>query len=291
MSTTDATANQVVAPPLPDWATAFGQDQYGYFADFTIRTGDKYHEFVSQRMRWIPPGTFLMGSPENEPGRFENERQHEVEITTGYWLANTACSQKMWKAVMGNDPSHFPGEKLPVEQVSFNDVLEFLAAVNRLLPSLQLALPTEAQWEHACRCGRDAEPFSFGRHLTTDQANYNGNYPLEGSEKGVYRKRTVNVDQFIPNNWGLFQMHGNVWEWCQDWYAEYNESNSPQHDPQGPSSGSERVLRGGSWVSDARSARSAARSRVVPDVRINFFGFRCLSSASQVSERASASEE
>ena len=197
----------------PPWASAVGVDEFGLYADFRI-------EGVTQRMRWIPPGEFLMGSPEDEPERVDNERRHEVVLTHGFWLAETACTQALWEAVMGKNPSRFKGPERPVENVSWDDVQGFIARLNERVPGLELRLPTEAEWEYACRAGTQT-PFWFGDNITPEQANYDGNYPYAGGKKGLYREQTVEVKALPANGWGLYQMHGNVWEWCADWFGEY----------------------------------------------------------------------
>ncbi len=297
MSATLASPFKQTRPPA--WADGWGQDEFGYYAEFGINTGPNYWDFVTQRMRWVPPGTFMMGSPADEPDRDDNELLHEVTITSGYWLADTACRQELWQAVMGNNPSHFQGdaitvdetpgdemqseatrpnsvhaEKLPVEQVSYEDTETFFQKVSQLKPQLKLQLPTEAQWEYACRAGTTS-PFSFGRNITTTQANYDGNYPYDGAEKREYRRSTIACDALPPNPWGLFQMHGNVWEWCSDWYGDFS---SDTNDPAGPDSGSDRVIRGGSWYGNAPGLRSACRYGFEPGFRYDFLGFRCVSS-------------
>lgn len=273
----------VLASPFTDalppaWASGWGQDEYGYYADFSIDSGDQYWEFITQRMRWIPPGTYLMGSPDDEPERIDNETLHTVTLTRGYWLADTACTQELWEAVMGSNPSRFPGPQRPVEKVSYKDVSDFPGRVNELVPGLNLALPTEAQWEYACRAGTTT-PFNTGDQLTTDQANYNGNYPYNSGPQGEYREETVDVRTFSPNHWGLYQMHGNVWEWCRDWQDAY--SDAEQRDPTGPATGSNRALRGGSWINNARLVRSGYRSWYEPGGRSGSLGVRCLSSVSE----------
>lgn len=271
----------------PTWASGYGQDRYGYFAEFSISTGPHYWQFIKQRLRWIPEGSFTMGSPqeevEGEEGRGNNEIPHEVSFAHGFWLSDTACTQEIWKAVTGENPSHFKNEEdsiqeLPVENVSFDDVQAFLTQLNeRIGKEATFSLPTEAQWEYACRAGTNT-PFSFGKSISTDQANFNGDYPYADSAKGEFRKRTVAVKSFPCNSWGLYQMHGNVWEWCSDWYAEYSQDNLG--DPQGPDSGSLRVFRGGGWFINARGVRSACRDWNNPRYRVNTLGFRLLSSAS-----------
>ena len=251
-------------PPL-SWATSHGFDQYGLYADIVIAG-------VTQRMRYILPGSFLMGSPEDEPEGTDREHQHEVTLTRGYWLADTACTQELWTAVMGGNPSGFKGEKdLPVEKVTWKDCVRFVETVNKKHPGLGLRLPTEAQWEYACRAGTGT-PFSFGKTITTDQVNYNGKHPYTNSPKGEYRKKTAPVKELPSNQWGLHQMHGNVWEWCADWFGDYDVNDSI--DPTGPKKGGIPVLRGGSWIYGGGSVRSAIRSGMDPGSRYGSAGFR-----------------
>ena len=242
----------------PKWADAIGRDHWGLYADFNF-------EEVTQRLRWIPPGRFLMGSPTNEAQRFDRESQYRVTITQGYWLAETACTQSLWQVVMKKNPSHFKGDKRPVEQVSWNDVKMFLDKLNDGLPELKLRLPTEAEWEYACRAGTTTA-FAFGDRLSPEFANYNGNYPYAHGEKGEFREETIAVDKLYRNAWGLYQMHGNVWEWCEDWYGDYPAE--PVENPLGPDQGVSRVLRGGLGL------RSASHFGDVPGRRGVYFGFR-----------------
>ena len=249
----------------PAWASDAGQDQYGRYADLNVKG-------VTQRFRWIEAGTFLMGSQPNEPQRQANETQHEVTLSKGYWLADTACTQALWQVVMGNNPAYFKDNtNNPVEQVSWNDVQAFIQKLNSMVSGLAACLPTEAEWEYACRAGTTT-PFAFGNSISPSQANYDGNYPYAGGQKGEYRQKTVPVKSFSPNAWGLYQMHGNVWEWCQDWYDAY--PTQAVTDPQGAASGSSRVLRGGSWNNNAQFLRSADRYNITSGVRYRSFGFR-----------------
>ena len=251
------------------WACAYGEDRIGLWQAFEIAG-------VRQVMRWIAPEEFLMGSPESEPERFDNERLHRVVLTEGFWLADTACTQALWAAVMGANPSQYKDDPHnPVEQVSWLDITdEFLPKLNAMAPGLQLKLPTEAQWEYACRAGTTT-PFSFGEQITTDQANYDGNYPYAGGEKGEYREKTVPVKALPANPWGLYQMHGNVWEWCVDEYAQFpgeQVENPVVHQAQ--KEGSQRILRGGCWSTHGRNSRSASRGMRSPDAQHDGVGFR-----------------
>jgi formylglycine-generating enzyme required for sulfatase activity len=248
----------------PAWAHHFGRDEYGLYADFKIKG-------VTQRMRWIMPGEFLMGSPESEPERRSDEDQHEVILTQGFWLADTACTQSLWQAVMSDNPSRFKGADLPVENVSWEDCRIFIGKLNETIPSLDLSLPTEAQWEYACRAGTTT-PFHFGETIATDQADFNGHYPYNDGPKGEYREKTVPVKTFPCNAWGVYEMHGNVWEWCADRYGAYPKE--AVIDPIGPHEGNTRVLRGGSWIDNGWSVRSAGRYWLAPTFRSGPDGLR-----------------
>ncbi len=255
-------------PPLFPAATAvaWGEDTFGLWQAFELSG-------VRQVMRWIVPGQFLMGSPADELQRFEDELQHPVTLSQGFWLAESACSQALWKAVMGENPSGFSNDpQHPVNSVSWNDCQAFITKANTLLPvEWSLRLPSEAEWEYACRAGSQSA-FSWGDSLTTDQANFDGNRPYADSAKGEYRKQVLPVLSFRPNALGLYQMHGNVWEWCADWRDDYPEGKAVN--PVGPSDGRGRVLRGGSWFDSGRFLRSAQRFASTPDDRFHGRGLR-----------------
>jgi formylglycine-generating enzyme required for sulfatase activity len=162
--------------PYP-WVSSYGEDLYGIWCAFTV------HD-VMYRLRWIDPGEFLMGSPEDEVERRKSEKQHRVILTSGYWLGETACTQGLWQAVMGDNPSDFKGsDMLPVDSVSWDDCVGFIKEVNMMVPGIELRLPWEAEWEYACRAGTTT-PFHFGENITTDQVNYDGNFPYAGGRKG-----------------------------------------------------------------------------------------------------------
>jgi formylglycine-generating enzyme required for sulfatase activity len=250
----------------PEWTRnfRFGKDEYGFYGDFTYKG-------VTQRMRWIMPGEFMMGSPASEPERYDDENLHRVIFTQGFWMAETACPQVLWRAVMDDNPSDFKKDDLPVENVSWNDCQTFIVKLNEAIPGLSVHLPTEAQWEYACRAG-STTPFHFGETITTDQANFDGNYPYSNGPKGENRGQTVPVKSFPCNAWGLYEMHGNVYEWCADWYAPYPQTTSV--DPLGSGEGESRVLRGGSWFGRGRLVRSADRNGSFPAVRDDRCGLR-----------------
>jgi formylglycine-generating enzyme required for sulfatase activity len=178
--------------------------------------------------------------------------------------------QAQWQAVMGNNPSHFKGADRPVEHLSWDDCQAFCAKVSQLVGK-QFRLPTESEWEYACRAGTTT-PFYFGETIGTDQANYDGNHIYGRGKQGVYRQQATPVGSFPANAWGLFDMHGNVFEWCQDWYGPYPESDIK--DPQIDNDGETRVLRGGSWYGSPDGCRSACRYGFAPDDRNGIFGCR-----------------
>ena len=205
----------------------------------------RFTNSLGQEFVYIKPGTFWMGSPSDEPERDNDETRHKVTLTKGFYLQTTEVTQGQWERVMGNDPSYFKdcGADCPVENVSWEDIQEFIRKLNRE-EGKKYRLPTEAEWEYACRAGTET-PFSFGKCLSTDQANYDGNYPMPGCGKGAYREKPAPVKSFAPNAWGLYDMHGNVYEWCEDWLGVY--PSGAVTDPEGPSNASVRVLRGGGW--------------------------------------------
>jgi len=253
----------------------------------------------------IPAGTFTMGSPASEVNRDSDETQHQVtlsafkmskyEITvaqfkafvdaTGYvtdadkgtggfdgsviWTGSVFEFKAgvNWKCDINGKPRPVSEYNHPVIHVSWSDAVAFAEWMG-------CRLPTEAEWEYAARAGTTT-PFNTGNNLTTAQANYDGNYPYNNNPKGISREKTMPVGSFAPNAWGLYDMHGNVWEWCSDWYGAY--STSPQTNPKGPASGSGRVGRGGCWYIDARYCRSALRGDYYPASRYDYVGFRLVS--------------
>jgi formylglycine-generating enzyme required for sulfatase activity len=237
-------------------------------------------------MKFVPiaAGSFMMGSylsPEEvvekyggEVAYFKDEHpRHDVKLSKAFYLQTTEVTQRQWKRVMGNNPSSFKdcGEDCPVEEVSWDDAQEFLKKLNQMDGTNEYRLPTGAEWEYACRAGTSTA-FNTGYCIPTYQANYNGYYPGQGCPKGEYRRKTVGVGSFEPNAWGLHDMHGNVWEWCQDWHGEY--PGGDVIDPKGPSTGVQRVLRGGSWSCFAWGVRSADRNGYFPGGRSLNLGFR-----------------
>lgn len=220
---------------------------------------------IGMRFAHIPPGAFMMGSPSHEEGRSsKDETQHRVTLTTGFHMGVTEVTQGQWKAVMGSNsnPSDSKncGDDCPVENVSWEDCQEFIRRLNQKEGTDRYRLPTEAEWEYACRAG------------TTGP--YAGDLDSMGWYGRNSGKTTHPVGQKRPNAWGLYDMHGNVWEWVHDWYGKDYYVNSPSTDPKGPSGGSSRVIRGGSWRDVARHCRSAIRSPGDLGFGYNILGFR-----------------
>ena len=239
----------------------------------------------------IPAGEFTMGSPASEIGRQNDETQHQVCLSSFYmskYAVTVAEFRKfveatgyrtdaekdddtenwrhgMWETLRPkNEKNH------PVVYVSWNDAVAYCKWMTKR-GGKTYRLPTEAEREYACRAGTTT-PFNTGDNLTTDQANYDGSHPYNNNPKGVYRKNTVPVNSFAPNTWGLYNMHGNVQEWCSDWYGDY--SAGTVKNPNGTTIGSERVSRGGYWDTFAEDCRSAIRSSGIPECRCDWVGFR-----------------
>ena len=227
-------------------------------------------------MIYCAPGEFMMGSPESEDGR-NGKPQHRVTLTKGFWLGKYEVTQEQWQSVMGDHPSEFEGDRNPVENISWEDCQKFIQKINSRL-NCGARLPTEAEWEYACRAGTTTAYF-WGNALNGDKANCDGSYPCGTMKKGPYLEKTTPVGRYGANAWGFADMHGNVCEWCNDWYGRDYYRNSHLVDPQGPTAGDLRVLRGGSWDSLARRCRSANRSGNSPGNRDSRCGFRLCCSA------------
>ena len=232
---------------------------------------------------WVPSGEFTMGSPDAETPKYYDEKpQHGVTVSKGFWLGKYEVTQGQWKKVMGSNPAWFNlGDDYPVEVVSWKDCQDFITRLETLSPGNDFSLPTEAQWEYACR-GGTGTTFYTGACIAADHANYDGNFPYSDCPSGEYRNQTAPVGSFSPNAFGLYDMAGNVWEWCQDWYDVSYYANSPRVDPLCENSKSaKRVIRGGSWLNWAKSCRSAYRSKAGSDFQYYSVGFRLVRLASQ----------
>ncbi len=297
----------------PVWADAWGDDRFGLWAELAVETR---HGSARQRLRWIPPGRFLMGSPEDEPRRWDDEGpQHEVTLAAGFWLFDTPCTQALWQAVMGENPSQFRSPDRPVERVSWNDVQTFLERINDLVPGLGLSLPSEAQWEYACRAGTQAALYTGPIEILGANnapaldpiAWYGGNSGVgfdlaEGEDSSAWPEKqhphtqagTRIVGLKAPNRWGLYDMLGNVDEWCPDpWHESYDGApedgsawQQPEADP-----GARRVIRGGSCYAHARLVRSACRGGRAPGRRDGALGFRCARAQATGAEPRSGAAE
>ena len=240
---------------------------------------------------WIKGGTFTMGSPANEQARNSDEVQHRVTVS-GFYMGIQEVTQREYEAVMGANPSNFKGPNLPVENLSWFDAVEYCNKRSQregLTPAYTISgsgnsrtvtwnrsangyrLPTEAEWEYACRAGTTTA-FETGNSITVNKANFNGAMPYNANETGEFRRTTTNVGSLPANSWGLFDMHGNVWEWCWDLYGQY--ASGAQTDPNGASTGDYRVMRGGSWNSAARLIRAASRKNYPAYSQLSDLGFR-----------------
>ena len=257
-------AHMLAGPGRPAWATSYERDAYGLYAEFSIAG-------VVQRLRWIPAGTFTLGSPVDEPNRDEDEPQIQgVTLTKGVWCADSECTQALWKTLMGGNPSRFAqasdSADRPVERVSWNDVQGFLKALAEKLPAgAYPRLPSEAEWEYACRGGGSGPFTTVNGNLDVRKLETQAWFGLHDGTRGVRRRE--------PNRFGLFDMHGNVWEWCQDKYGSYSAAETI--DPVGRQEET-YVARGGSWADSNKQLRAANRLAVRADLRTLYVGFRFL---------------
>ena len=241
---------------------------------------------LSLQMLWCPPGAFHMGSPENEKSRDFDEVLREVTLTHGFWLGKHEVTQGQWEKVMGTNPSHFKGSQLPVEKVSWDEANAFCEKLTehertagRLRKDQAYQLPTEAQWEYACRAGTKTawsfgdSPSGLSKYVNFSDKKSN----LQGADKEYDDgfEFTAPVASYSANAWGFHEMHGNVFEWCKDWYGKHTPV--AVHNPVGPSIGKERIFRGGSWALPSVFTRSARRDKNQPILKSGFLGFRlCL---------------
>jgi formylglycine-generating enzyme required for sulfatase activity len=277
-------------------------------ADTNVVTAPRFYRAFAQQvptnvvttnMVWIPPGTFVMGSPASEAERYSDETQHTVSLTQGFYMGKYAVTQGEYLALMGSNPSLCttqdwngnpipPDLNRPVERVSWDDAMNYCVhlaqqeqAAGRLPVGWVYRLPTESEWEYACRAGTTTA-FNFGSAIHGGMANFYDYHEYDASIGEIYvanpavprLPRTTTVGSYQPNAWGLYDMHGNVWEWCRDWYDTYPTGSVT--DPQGPPSGAGagRVVRGGDWGADGGYCRSAFRFDVTPSFRGGDVGFR-----------------
>ncbi len=264
MTNPDLQTQHPMIPHFPPvWAEVFGEDDCGIFAECSV----KDVRFV---WRWMCPGPFKMGSPEDEEGRWSVEGpQHDVILTRGFWLGETPVTQAQWQAVMGDNPSRFKGDQRPVEQVTWPESRDFATKLNALLPGLHAALPTEAQWEYACRAGTQSA-FYDGSACTQPEGDDPALDKLGWFDKNSGGE-THEVKLKAANAWGLHDMHGHVWDWCRDAWDEkaYAKRGKTTLDPETKEDDESavRVVRGGSWDFRARDCRAAFRFGIRPGDR------------------------
>ncbi|NER01617.1 MAG: formylglycine-generating enzyme family protein [Okeania sp. SIO3C4] len=240
---------------------------------------------IKLEMVYIPGGSFIMGSPENEAQRYHWESpQHKVTLQP-FYMSKYPITQKQYQAIMGNNPSYLKGwftGNRPVEQVSWNDATKFCQKLSQKTGKIY-RLPSESQWEYACRAGTTT-PFYFGETITSELVNYDGKHPYGNATKGKYRGKTTDVGTFPPNAFGLYDMHGNVLEWCQDvWHSNYNGAPTDGSAWETGGDSNRRLLRGGSWNNDSWVCRSARRGSSYADGFDNYRGFRIVSSSPVIS--------
>jgi formylglycine-generating enzyme required for sulfatase activity len=245
---------------------------------------------IGMELTLIPSGSFIMGSPRGEAERDDKEERHDVSITKPFYLGEHEVTQAQYSEVMGDNKSTFKEKDNPVENVEWIKAKLFCERLSARAAEKKAGrtyrLPTEAEWEYACRAGATTA-FHFGDSLSSAQANFNGNYPAGSGSKGNYLRKPTKVGSYEPNALGLYDMHGNVAEWCADWYDPDYYLDSPDEDPLGPplgvvptnftNNGKQNffvAVRGGCWVDDGRACRSAYRFRAMPNTRYQLIGFR-----------------
>ncbi|MGH9833554.1 MAG: formylglycine-generating enzyme family protein [Blastocatellia bacterium] len=249
--------------------------------------GDE-REVAGVKLRWCPPGRFLMGSPPDEPEHRPDETQVEVRLTKGFWMGKYEVTQGQWKRLVGEFPGKQPtgeGDDFPLVEVNYAEAEDFCKRLTEqghksgaLPKDWEFRLPTEAQWEYACRAGTTTAT-SFGNTFTSKQANFLGNTPYNGAEEGPSLKRATPVGSYPTNAWGLHDMHGNVFEWCRDWYHSQlpggaDPDLSPRQGTANRDGTFSRVRRGGAWNDDGKYLRAAFRLRYEPERRSDHIGFR-----------------
>jgi formylglycine-generating enzyme required for sulfatase activity len=281
------------APPTPPLAQSVFTPKPKRIVQPSRSLPKQLSNTIGMKFVLIPAGTFIMGSPPDEVGRGADEGpQHEVTITRPFYLSIYPVTQSHFQQVMRSNPSHFcrsgrgkelcadiDPQTLPVERVTWGNAVVFCRKVAEWPEEKRLGhkyrLPTEAEWEYACR-GDSLQPFHLGLSLSSTLANFDGNYPYSGAPRGPFLKRTSPVGSYPPSPQGLFDLHGNVWEWCADWYGEHYYAESPAENPPGPATGDRRVVRGGCWSSPGNNCRTAYRGKLEPGDHLYRVGFRVL---------------
>lgn len=234
----------------------------------TIELGNE----VNMVVIFIPAGEFEMGSPVSELKRDEDEGQHHVKLTKPFYIGKFEVTQLQYRVLMNENNSKFGGDKFPVENVNWYEAGRFLKKLSDKT-GMKFRLPTEAEWEYACRAGTTTA-FNTGTTLDSDWANYDARKAYADGLIGVYLDRTTEVGSYPPNAFGLYDMHGNVWEWCNDIYDKDYYKVTALNDPEGPQEGRSKVIRGGSWNDHAYKCRSADRNKRWPEANQPIIGFR-----------------
>jgi formylglycine-generating enzyme required for sulfatase activity len=271
----------VFALPAPETARAQGTDK-------------AITNAIGMKLTLIPAGKFLMGSPAGEEERDAEELQHEVEISKPFYIGVYEVTQGQYEKVKEKNTAFFrQGQDFPMDQVRWPDAMDFCRKLSALADEKKAGrvyrLPTEAEWEYACRAGTTTV-FHFGDALSSKEANFKGSFPYGGAAKGFFLQKTAKVGSYGPNAWGLYDMHGNVAEWCSDYYDPDFYKNSPKQDPKGPANGVlktdfhnefYRVVRGGCWLDEARACRAAYRFRLQATEPYRWVGFRVVCDVSK----------
>jgi formylglycine-generating enzyme required for sulfatase activity len=242
----------------------------------TEKTIDLGNE-VSLTLVLIPAGEFDMGSPMEELKRDNDEAQHHIKLTKPFYMGKFEVTQLQYRVIMSENPSKFGGDKLPVDNVNWYEAARFLKKLSDKT-GMKFRLPTEAEWEYACRAGTKTA-FNTGTTIDSDLANYDATEPYADGIIGKYLKRTTEVGSYKPNAFGLYDMHGNVWEWCSDIYDEDYYKVTPLTDPKGQAEGKPKVIRGGAWNEEAYKCRSADRNHRWPKDNQPMIGFRVVMDA------------
>jgi formylglycine-generating enzyme required for sulfatase activity len=227
---------------------------------------------VNMVLVFIPAGEFDMGSPPTELKRGKDEGRHHIKLTKPFYMGKFEVTQLQYRVIMNENPSKFGGDNLPVENVDWYQTSRFIKKLSDKT-GLKLRLPTEAEWEYTCRAGTTTA-FNTGTTLDSDFANYDAREPYADGLIGKYLGRTTDVGSYQPNAFGLYDMHGNVWEWCSDFYAENYYKLTASIDPKGPVSAKRHVIRGGAWDAPAYKCRSADRNCRKPTTNETYIGFR-----------------
>jgi formylglycine-generating enzyme required for sulfatase activity len=272
-----------LAPSISRLMTAFTVDRIPATVECFTEPLQGLGNAIPLDMVLVPSGTFEMGSPENEPERSDTEGSQRTVTLPSFFMGRYPITQAQWRAVakleqvdieLASDPSNFKGNNRPVERVSWYEAVEFCKRLHKATKR-PYRLPSEAEWEYACRAGTTT-PFAFGKMLTTEIANYDGNYTYNDGPEGEYRRETTPVDEFgVANAFGLCDMHGNVDEWCADhWHENYKGAPTDGSAWATDEEAASRVLRGGSWDINPRDCRSASRIINAPGIRFNNAGFR-----------------